>query len=152
MFSQDEEEWTLSDARAPRNRAVIAGSYLRCCLLLLIAESPGHGYDLAERLSDLGLTDVDSATVYRTLRALDHDGLVECWWEESGSGPVRRCYRISDAGLESLEAWAATVGDGASVLNSFVVRHRRLPAVVVAAAGGGRAGSSPPGMEQRRLA
>ncbi len=116
----------MPGARAQRNPAVIAGSYLRCCLLLLVAEAPGHGYDLVERLSDLGLSDVDSAAVYRALRVLDDDGLLKCWWEESGSGPVRRRYRISDTGLESLEAWAATVGDSASVFNSFVARHRRL--------------------------
>ena len=69
---------------------------------------------------------VDSAAVYRGLRALDQDGLVVCWWEEAGSGPVRRRYRISDAGLGSLEGWAATVGDSASYLNAFVARHRRL--------------------------
>ncbi len=105
---------------------VAAGSYLRCCLLLLIAESPSYGYDLVERLSDLGLANVDSAAVYRALRVLDDDGLVECWWEESGAGPVRRLYRISDAGLRSLAGWAATVGDSASYLSAFVARHRRL--------------------------
>ncbi len=131
----------MSDARAQRNRVVIAGSYLRCCLLLLIAETPSHGYDLVERLSDLGMADVDPPTVYRTLRALDEDGLVECWWEESAAGPVRRRYRIRDAGVASLEGWAATVDDSLSVLTSFVARHRRLPAAV--------AGD---GMEQRRLA
>lgn len=116
----------LNGARAQTNPVVAAGSYLRCCLLLLIAESPSYGYDLVERLCDLGLANVDSAAVYRALRALDQDGLAECWWEESGSGPVRRLYRISDAGLGSLEGWAATVGDSASYLNAFVARHRRL--------------------------
>lgn len=135
----------MSSARAQRNPVVIAGSYVRCCLLLLIAEAPSHGYDLAERLSDLGLADVDSAAVYRALRALDDDGLLECWWEESGAGPVRRRYRISDAGVSSLEAWAATVGNSASVLNSFVARHRRLPAVA-------GAGGSPTDLGHRRLA
>ncbi|HEX2043197.1 MAG TPA: PadR family transcriptional regulator [Acidimicrobiales bacterium] len=108
---------------------VISGSYLRCCLLLLIAEAPAHGYDLADRLSGLGLADVDSAAVYRALRALDEEGLVESWWEESGSGPVRRRYRISAEGLTCLEAWAASVGQSASRLSSFVARHRRLRAV-----------------------
>ena len=134
----------MSGTRAQRNPVMVAGSYLRSCLLLLIAESPSHGYDLVERLSDLGLADVDSAAVYRALRALDEHGLVECWWEESGSGPVRRRYSISDAGVLSLEASAASVGDSASALNAFVARHRRL----VPASG------DPPrdGARQRRLA
>ncbi len=116
----------MSGARTQTYPMVAGGSYLRCCLLLLIAESLSYGYDLVERLSDLGLSHVDSGAVYRALRALDDDGLVECWWEESGSGPVRRLYRIGDAGLLSLEGWAASVGDSASYLNAFVARHRRL--------------------------
>ncbi len=119
----------MSGERQQRNAVVMAGSYVRPCLLLLIAEAPSHGYDLVERLSGLGLADVDSATVYRALRALDDDGLVECWWEESGAGPVRRRYRITGDGLTSLEEWAAGVGDSASFLNAFVGRHRRLGAV-----------------------
>ena len=57
---------------APRN-------YLHVCLLLLIAESPAHGYDLVERLADLGFESVDSPAVYRALRALNEDGLLESW-------------------------------------------------------------------------
>ena len=104
---------------APRN-------YLQACLLLLIAESPTHGYDLVERLAELGLPGVDSGAVYRALRALNRDGLLESWWEEDGPGPVRRRYRLSDPGAASLEAWAGTVGDSASCLNSFLARHREL--------------------------
>jgi PadR family transcriptional regulator PadR len=104
---------------APRN-------YLHACLLLLIAESPTHGYDLVERLAELGLANVDSGAVYRALRSLNQDGLLESWWEESGPGPVRRRYRLSDAGSASLRAWAGTVGNTASCLNSFLTRHRQL--------------------------
>ncbi len=104
---------------APRN-------YLQGCLLLLIAETPAHGYDLVERLCELGLPDVDSAAVYRALRTLDDDGLLESWWEGSGSGPARRRYRLSPAGAATLEAWAATVHNSASCLSAFLVRHRQL--------------------------
>lgn len=107
-------------------------NYLQGCLLLLVAEAPAHGYELGERLSHLGLTSIDSAAVYRALRALNRDGLLESWWEESESGPVRRRYRISLAGAASLEAWAEIVGDSASCLNSFLDRHRQLPALSAA--------------------
>jgi PadR family transcriptional regulator PadR len=119
----------MSSGRSEQAPVVIGGSYLRCCLLLSIAEAPAHGYDLTERLSDFGLAGIDSAAVYRALRALDEEGLVKSWWEESGSGPVRRRYRISQEGLSCLEAWAASVGESASLLTSFVARHRRLRAV-----------------------
>lgn len=105
---------------------LVPRNYLHACLLLLIAESPTHGYDLLERLAELGLTSVDSGAVYRALRALNRDGLLDSWWEESGPGPVRRRYRLSDAGAASLGAWAGTVGASASSLNSFLSRHRQL--------------------------
>ncbi len=101
-------------------------NYLHGCLLLLIAESPAHGYDLVERLSALGLEQVDPPAVYRALRALNEDGLLESWWEGSGSGPARRRYRMSDRGAATLEAWAARVDSSASSLNAFLARHRQL--------------------------
>ena len=100
--------------------------YLHACLLLLIAESPTHGYDLMERLAELGLGGVDSGAVYRALRTLNQDGLLESWWEESGPGPVRRRYRLSDAGAASLQGWAGIVDESASSLHSFLARHRQL--------------------------
>jgi PadR family transcriptional regulator, regulatory protein PadR len=119
-----------------RRRVIQPGNYLHGCLLLLIAESPTHGYDLVERLSALGLANVDSAAVYRVLRTLNRDGLLESWWEESGAGPVRRRYRISEAGAASLERWAAAVGESASSLSSFVDRHRRLRLAIGACSAG----------------
>jgi PadR family transcriptional regulator PadR len=115
-----------SGRRQGRAPIAMPGNYLHGCLLLLIAESPAHGYDLVERLAAFGLTTVDSAAVYRALRALDEDGLLESWWEESEAGPVRRRYRISEQGVGTLEGWAAAVGDSAYRLNTFVARHAQL--------------------------
>lgn len=106
---------------APRN-------YLQGCLLLLLAEVPSHGYELVERVSALGIASVDPPAVYRALRAMNEDGLLESSLDNSGPGPVRRRYRVSDSGAAALEAWATTVNDSASWLNSFVIRHRQLVA------------------------
>ena len=64
-------------------------SFLQPCLLLLIKEEPGYGYDLVTRLSELGLVD-DSAAVYRTLRSLEQRGEVYSYWHMSSTGPARR--------------------------------------------------------------
>lgn len=117
---------TFTSLEEGRHGSLVRGNYLYGCLLLLIAEEPGHGYDLVERLGELGVSTVDSSAVYRALRTLNRDGLVESWWEESGSGPYRRRYRISDAGQASLESWATTVGESASCLHSFLTRHDQL--------------------------
>ena len=108
------------------NAVVTPRNYLHGCLLLLIAESPAHGYDLVERLGDLGLANVDPPAVYRALRTLNDDGLLESWWEGSDAGPARRRYRLSDRGVSTLEGWATTIDSSASWLHAFLTRHRRL--------------------------
>ncbi len=117
----------MPDVRIEEPNAVLSPrTYLHGSLLLLIAESPAHGYDLVERLAELGLANVDSPAVYRALRTLNDDGLLESWWEGSDIGPARRRYRLSDRGAATLEAWAATIDTSASWLHAFLTRHRQL--------------------------
>ena len=89
----------------PPSPTLTVRNYVEGCLLLLIAERPGHGYELVDRLTAFCLQRVDSATVYRVLPSLDRGGLVDSSWEEAESGPVRRRYRISRSGLMRLRAW-----------------------------------------------
>lgn len=72
-------------------------------LLLLIAERPGHGYDLIERLDRLGVPEVEPGHVYRVLRGLERERLLESAWVASGAGPPRRRYRITASGFADLE-------------------------------------------------
>jgi hypothetical protein len=70
--------------------ASLPRSYLRPCLLLLLAEDSSHGYELLEQLRELGLRIAEPGGMYRALRSMDEDGLVRSWWEPSQSGPARR--------------------------------------------------------------
>lgn len=115
----------------------VPGTYLHGCLLLLLSESPTHGYELVERLAGLGLTNVDSATVYRALRRLRDEGMVDSRWEDSGAGPARRRYWVTPAGAASLDDCASSVMATSRSFGSFLARRRRLArqAVPVAAHG-----------------
>jgi PadR family transcriptional regulator PadR len=73
---------------------------LRSALLGLLAEQDGHGYELAERLSGLGI-EPGLASLYRTLRRMDRAGEVRSAWAVS-SGPARRVYTPTAAGLARL--------------------------------------------------
>lgn len=57
-------------------------------LLLLLAESPGHGYELMERLRPLGFDWGGPGPVYRDLRSLEDAGLVTSNWFVGQSGRV----------------------------------------------------------------
>ena len=101
--------------------------FLRPCLLLLLRESTAHGYDLLERLRDFGL-ERDPGGLYRTLRAMEHEGLVASGWESSTRGPDRRRYRITPRGGAQLRAWAAGLSDTRESLDRFLTRFE-APAV-----------------------
>ena len=106
--------------------AMLARNYLQGCLLLLLAEAPNHGYELLDQLAGLGLTHVDSGAVYRALRGLNDEGLVESHWEHSGHGPARRTYQLTDRGRDSLGTCAGNIATSSIYLRAFLARHRRL--------------------------
>lgn len=101
-------------------------SYLRTCLLLLLAEGPSHGYELLQEVRDLGLDTADAGGVYRTLRAMAHEELVTSWWEASGSGPARRTYDLTDAGRAALEVAMETAQRTARQLGALLDRSRAM--------------------------
>jgi PadR family transcriptional regulator PadR len=96
------------ESLTPEPAALTPRSFLRPCLLLLLREAPAHGYDLLERLGPFGWTfsASDPGRLYRTLRRLEEEGLVNSYWEPSPGGPSRRVYDITTAGLEELQGSA----------------------------------------------
>jgi poly-beta-hydroxybutyrate-responsive repressor len=61
--------------------------------------------------------------MYRTLRALEEDGLVNSNWDTSGSGPARRIYSLTDQGIEYLHAWAVNLRKVRQNLDRFLVEY-----------------------------
>ncbi|MGI9033250.1 MAG: PadR family transcriptional regulator [Acidimicrobiales bacterium] len=103
-------------------------NYLRASLLLLIAESPAHGYDLLEQIKELGLANVDPGGLYRALRVMEQDGLVASWWEHSSAGPARRSYCLTDEGVEWLHGWAGALREGRRYLSAYLSRYDLISA------------------------
>ncbi|HET7720251.1 MAG TPA: helix-turn-helix transcriptional regulator [Acidimicrobiales bacterium] len=112
-------------------------NFLQPCLLLLVLEQPGYGYDLVARLKPLGIND-DAASVYRALRVLEHEGAVTSAWRTSVSGPARRVYEITAAGQGVLRKWVGALEDTSMSLARWLDRY----ALVTARA---QAGEPPPG-------
>lgn len=105
-------------------------NFLRPCLLLLIAEQPSHGYDLLERLGEIGYQRAEPGGLYRTLRLLEQEGLITSNWGDSDVGPRRRTYRLTDEGMDWLHAWAGSMRYTRDVLDRYLSRYE-----VVAGAG-----------------
>lgn len=99
--------------------------FLRPCLALLVREAPAHGYDLMEKLREFGF-DRDPGGLYRSLRSLEHEGLVVSDWERSMFGPDRRRYRITEKGERYLDAWAPALEETARLLDAYLQRYRQV--------------------------
>jgi poly-beta-hydroxybutyrate-responsive repressor len=97
-------------------------SFLQPCLLLLLREQPGYGYDLVTRLKALGIDD-DSAAVYRALRTLEEKGAVYSYWNTSSAGPARRMYRLTPAGEEQLQTSVEALAETHLAIERYLCRH-----------------------------
>lgn len=106
--------------------------HLRPCLLLLIAETPAHGYDLLERLAMFGF-ERDPGGLYRALRGMEREGLVCSEWEISSTGPGRRRYELTPPGHERLNAEAACLLQTRRTVDAYLLRYRALHASPTAA-------------------
>ena len=103
-------------------RVVLPKNFLRPCLLLLLHESPAHGYELRERLRPLGFSRDDPGRLYRALRSLEAAKLVRSAWQTSSGGPDRRTYELTRAGEERLLEAAEELQAMHSVLDTFLSR------------------------------
>lgn len=106
------------------------GRLLEAYLLLLVAEKPLHGYELALQLhSDFFLPTCapDEATVYRNLRRLEEQGFLASSWDTEGGGPPRRRYEITPRGLETLRSRARDIEERRRRLTLFLERFKSIP-------------------------
>ena len=96
------------------------------CMLLLLAEAPGHGYELMERLKPLGFDWNGPGPIYRELRSLEAAGLVSSAWSAPKAGPVPRVYELTPAGHKALERSAGGVADLQGLIAEYLTRYRKV--------------------------
>ena len=89
-------------------RRVFGHGGLRLFILMLLDESPRHGYDLIRLIEDrfMGMYTPSAGTVYPRLQSLEDEGLIE---HEELEG--RKVYRLTDAGRRELEERRSELDD-----------------------------------------
>ena len=88
-------------------------------ILLIIGSKTTHGWALRAELIGRGL-DIDSGSVYRTLRRLDEKGLLVSQWGVAVKGPQRRLYSITTEGLKALSKFTENAKTIRDLHDSFV--------------------------------
>jgi PadR family transcriptional regulator, regulatory protein PadR len=95
-----------------RMSADLLRGHLDRLLLAVLAEAPGHGYELSQRLAQRsgGELAVHEGSLYPALHRLERGRLVESMWS-TRDGRRRRVYRLTPAGRravrESRREWRA---------------------------------------------
>jgi PadR family transcriptional regulator, regulatory protein PadR len=96
-------------------------------VLLLLREGPRHGYELLEQVAamtgDPGK--VDAGNLYRTLRALEEEGMVRSAWRADLPGPAKRTYELTVDGRVLLNRWADALRRTGQVIEGFIERYER---------------------------
>jgi PadR family transcriptional regulator PadR len=86
---------------------------LSLLLLHLLAQRESYGYELVQRLHEIGLSDISDGTVYPALARLERESRVSARLVSSHSGPARKYYRPTVAGYatlaEGVTGWLAFV-------------------------------------------
>lgn len=93
-------------------------------LLLLLRERPLHGYELLERIPELGVEGrVDIGNLYRLLRSLEDEGLVRSEWSADLPGPAKRTYELTAEGRKLLDRWAEALVRARDTIGTFLDRY-----------------------------
>jgi PadR family transcriptional regulator PadR len=71
---------------------------LELCVLVVLSSRDYYGYELVSTISQS--IDIAEGTVYPLLRRLTKEGYFSTYIQESGEGPARKYYQITDTGRE----------------------------------------------------
>lgn len=96
-------------------------------ILLSLRDWNSYGYELMERASTFGFEAMNPGTLYRTLRQMEKDGVVESTWETSKGGPARRMYTITDSGRTYLDFWANSLQQYQRTMDTFFRMYTGRP-------------------------
>jgi poly-beta-hydroxybutyrate-responsive repressor len=96
-------------------------------VLLAVSLQRAHGYVIEDYLRALGVFGITMSTLYRTLRQMEKDGLLESAWEPGPTGPARRVYTITDAGHAWLETSATMLDTYRETIDRFFGLYEASP-------------------------
>ncbi|MBE0408556.1 MAG: helix-turn-helix transcriptional regulator [Anaerolineales bacterium] len=100
--------------------------FLQPRLLIKLAQKPAHGYELMETLGQHDEIGPDPGNLYRNLRNLEDEGLVQSSWDTDNPGPARRVYQITDDGLAHLHVLAGEVKDANRKIEAFLSEYEAI--------------------------
>lgn len=110
----------------PKDSTAPPMSWLPPAILLALREQDAYGYELMQRTADFGgLEWANPGMLYRTLRQMEKQGLVESRWDTLKGTPARRMYSITDNGETYLHSWIEVLENQWRNMNLFRSQYRK---------------------------
>ena len=105
--------------------------YLQASILLGLISTSSYGYELISNIQSYGFIEGDAppGMIYRHLRQMEEDNLVQSQWETKEAGAAKRIYTITDEGREVLAFWVKFMAGKAEKLNRFVRMYHDVKSV-----------------------
>ena len=66
---------------------------------------------------------IDMGNLYRILRSLEHDGLVDSSWDDDAPGPAKLIYVITQSGRRVLAQWVEAFTKIERQIEQFTKRY-----------------------------
>ncbi len=111
------------------SRTSLMWGLVKPAVLLILSEGPQHGYGLLGALQARGYLPgkTDVGNLYRGLRRLEESGaVISEWVRQTGPGPSRRTYKITEQGRQMLYQDALTLTNRAQIIARLLDEFRRL--------------------------
>ena len=117
----------MSRSTEAQPRSGKAERYIQPSLLMGLMIKPSYGYELINNIHEFGFVQGQAppGMIYRHLRSLESDGLVQSEWQTEGSGPARRIYRLTPEGDDALSLWIDYMQKQADNLMGFIEEYRK---------------------------
>ena len=87
-------------------RSQLLKGILDACVMEVIREEAIYGYELSQKLQQVGLHDISDGTIYPVLLRLQKNGFIKGEMKPSPTRPNRKYYYLTDRGKEELEKLA----------------------------------------------
>lgn len=98
------------------------GKLIEPGILLLLKDKPSHGYDLTNKLADMDINEecIEAVVVYRTLRDMEKQELINSRWDTEGPGTARRVYEVTTAANAEVDKWSRGIEEEIGLLENLL--------------------------------
>ncbi len=85
--------------------------FLQPFLLVFLKKESTHGYQLINKLAELGVKheNYEIGYIYKTLRTMEKDGFISSLWNTEAKGAAKRIYTITKEGEAQLKRWIISI-------------------------------------------